>query len=202
MSTPPASPPERHTLYPEAHRAGDWTEPRKRRSILPVVIGVVVLVAAIVVTVQVGFGFGKSRGTASVEVTDPDGTTINAIQVEPGTCLIHIPENGDVPRVTAVPCNVPHHGEVVFASTLVGDMWPGTASVQEHVIDECGAFIQPSFDADAMFKPGDWEDGLRWVAWLPTEASWASGERDGYCVVYRQHEIVGSFVTGTATFSN
>ncbi|MBN2176599.1 MAG: septum formation family protein [Demequinaceae bacterium] len=199
MSTPP--PIERQSLYAEPHRAGDWTEPPPPRSgRLVIILGFLAVILLLVGIVQLGLSVGRDMGTEEASVTDSDGTTINAIQVTAGTCLTDIPENGEVSRVIAVPCTVPHKAEVVSVYRLAGDDWPGRASVEDRVLDHCGSFIQPGFDADSMFKTSDWEDGLRWVAWLPTEQSWDMDERSGACVVYRTGTIIGSFVAGTAAF--
>jgi hypothetical protein len=201
MSMPPA--PERQSLYPEPHRAGDWTEPPPPRSgRLVILLGVLAVVLLLVGIIQLGLSVGRSKGTEDVAVTDPEGATINAIQATTGTCLAELPENGHVSRVLAVSCGFPHKAEVVSSYRLAGDDWPGQQSVKDQVLDHCGAFIQPGFDPDSMFKTSDWEDGLRWVAWLPTEKSWSMDERSGVCIVYRTGDIIGSFMDGTATFAD
>ena len=53
-----------------------------------------------------------------------------------------------------------------------------------------------------MFTATDWDAGLRWVAWVPTEDGWGAGERTGMCVVYREGKMNGSFVDSSATFIN
>lgn len=204
MSTLPPTPPERQSLYPEPHRAGDWTAapPVRRRAWLrPVLIAAGALAVVSGATI-LGLNVGHSRGTASPVLTGADGTEINAIQAEPGTCLSALPEDGVVARASAVSCDSPHHAEVVLSVPVSGDTWPGRDAVAERVLARCGEFIQPGFADDAMFKPGDWQDGLRWVAWLPTERSWAGDERSGVCVAYRDGDILGSFVAGTAAFTN
>jgi hypothetical protein len=150
----------------------------------------------------VGLAVGKGRGTSTVNATDPSGQAINAIQAAPATCLATLPEGSTVARVTAVPCTTPHRAEVVSSYAVSGDAWPGADTVNSEVMGHCASFIQPGFAASSMFKSSDWDDGLRWVAWLPTEASWAANERTGVCVAYRDGDIVGSFVAGTATFVN
>jgi hypothetical protein len=202
MSTPPLPPVDRHSLYPEPHRVGDWTETPSPRKGTWVVILLGALAVGLVFAGIVDFGLkvGRDKGTDTPTITDPDGTTINALQVSSGMCLVSLPDNGEVARVVAVPCTEPHQAEVVASHQIQGDGWPGRDAVESEMLDHCGAFIQPGFGADAMFRTSDWEDGLRWVAWIPTEQSWGANERSGMCVVYRADGIVGSFVTGTATF--
>lgn len=164
--------------------------------------GLVVVGLLVAGTVILGLDVGRSRGTETPNEVNPDGTTINALQVRIGTCLEDIPEDGAVARVVAVPCSVPHRAEVVSSHQIQGDSWPGRDAVVSEVLDHCGSFIQPGFGADSMFQTGDWENGLRWVAWIPTEESWGMDQRSGQCVVYRGGDIVGSFAAGTATFTD
>jgi hypothetical protein len=159
-------------------------------------------VAVLAIIIQAGLAYGNSRGSRSIDSADPDGQDVNAIQVQAGTCLVDVPANGVVARVTSIACTTAHHAEIVAEYPLSGDVWPGRDSVEDQVMGFCGSFVQPGSEATSMFKPGDWEDGLRWVAWLPTEESWKADERSGLCVAYRDGDIVGSFVAGTATFSN
>lgn len=204
MSTPPPRPPERQSIYPEPHRAGDWAAPPAphRGTWVVVLLGLIASGLLLAGFVNLGLSVGKSRGTDAPDITDPDGTTINALQVEVGTCLTDLPENGEVARVVAVPCTIPHQAEVVASHRIQGDSWPGRDAVTSEILDRCGAFVQPGFDSDSMFKTSDWNDGLRWVAWIPTEESWGMDERSGMCVVYREGDIVGSFIMGTATFAD
>jgi len=202
MSTPPSSPVERQSLYPEPHRTGEWAEPPapRRGTWVVVLLGALAVGLVFAGIVDLGLKVGRSRGTEAPTVTEPDGSTINALQADVGTCLASIPENGEVARVVAVPCTVPHQAEVVASHQIQGDAWPGRDVVESEVLNHCGSFIQPGSGSDAMFQTGDWSKGLRWVAWIPTEQSWGADERSGMCVVYRDGDIVGSFVTGTATF--
>jgi hypothetical protein len=203
MSTPPSSP-ERQSLYPEPHRAGEWVEPSAshRGTWVVVLLGALAVGLVFAGIVDLGLKVGRSRGTEAPTVTDPDGSTINALQAEVGTCLASIPEDGEVARVVAVPCTTPHRAEVVASHQISGDGWPGRDAVESEMLSHCGSFIQPGFGANAMFTASDWDDGLRWVAWIPTEQSWGIDERSGMCVVYRDGDIVGSFITGTASFAD
>ncbi|MCJ7827369.1 MAG: septum formation family protein [Demequinaceae bacterium] len=203
MSIPPPPPVERQSFYPEPHRVGEWVEPPPPRSArLVIILGFLAVALLLVGIIELGLSLGRARGTEDATVVNPDGATINAIQVTAGTCLAELPDDSAVSRVTAVPCNVPHKAEVVSSYRLAGNTWPGRESVEDRVLSHCGSLIQPGFDADSMFKTSDWEDGLRWVAWLPTERSWGMDERSGVCVVYRSGDMVGSFIAGTATFTD
>ncbi len=203
MTTMPGPPPERQSLYPEPYRAGDWnpvaTKRTSRAWILPVIgagIGALALV------IWAGVEFGHSIGSSDFTVEDPDGLTVNAIQVGAGTCLSTLPESGTVAQANAVWCSVPHEAEAVAEFTFPGDEWPGREVVIATLLDFCGSFIQPGYADSSMFNATDWDAGLRWVAWTPTERSWAADERTGVCVVYREGQISGSFVDSSAAFLN
>jgi hypothetical protein len=150
----------------------------------------------------VGLELGHSIGSADVTVEGSDLLTVNAIQVGAGTCLLTLPEGGIVARAEAVGCDVPHEAEAVADFTITDDEWPGREAAVSTLLDFCGSFIQPGYSGSSMFTATDWEAGLRWVAWAPTESSWAADERTGVCVVYRDGKISGSFVDASATFVN
>jgi hypothetical protein len=143
---------------------------------------------------------GHSLGSSDFTVEGSDGLTVNAIQVGTGTCLSTLPEDGIVARAEAVQCDVPHEAEAVADYTFTEDQWPGREEAVSTLLDFCGSFIQPGYSDSSMFTAADWEAGLRWVAWAPTESSWAADERTGVCVVFRDGEISGSFVDSSATF--
>lgn len=200
MTAPP--PPERQSVFAEPYRDGSWeaNEPRQRRGRLWILPVTLVSVLTLVGIGTLGAAAGRAIGTGTPTITDRDGERINAIQVEPGMCIEALPGNGAVAQVTAIPCDVVHQAEAVAGFSVGGDEWPGRSEVLRATLDYCGTFIQPGFDATAMFQPTDWGAGLRWVAWIPTEESWRSGQQTGLCVVYRENGLQGSFVSGTASF--
>jgi hypothetical protein len=201
--TTPGVPPERQSLYPEPHRAGAWEtapNPRASRAWLIPVIGAGL--AAIALAVWAGIEVGNRIGTSDITVDNSFGQTINAIQVAPGTCLTTLPSNGTVATADAVTCATPHQAEAVADYTFTGDEWPGRTAVVSKLLDFCGSFVQPGYSDSSMFTVTDWSAGLRWVAWAPTERSWADDERTGVCVVYTGGQVEGSFIDSSATFVN
>src|SRR5690606_4075897 len=122
------------------------------------------------------------------------GTEVNSIQVTLGMCLRDAPaQDGSVGRVTVVPCAGRHQAEAVASYAFLAEEWPGAEAVREQVLDYCGQVVQPG----RMFHVEDWERGLRWVAWAPTEHTWKEGDRTGLCVAYREAGLLGSFHSGT-----
>jgi hypothetical protein len=183
--------------------AGGWDPaPRKRRVrgwVIPLVAAALVVVA---LATWGGVEVGHAIGTAKVTLTGSSPRTINAIQAKAGTCLEKLPANGNVGTVSAIPCSVPHRAEVVADYAFTGDKWPGRDAAASTLLAFCGSFVQPGYSDSSMFTTTDWTDGLRWVAWAPTDRSWASNQRTGVCVVYRDGPITGSFVDSSATFVN
>ena len=193
--------PDRQSLYPQTHRTGNWdapVPPKRSRGLWFLTIALVGIGLSML-AVNLGIEHGRDQGSKAPIITSREGQEINAIQAEPGVCLSDLPEDGDVSTVTALPCSVEHRAEVVTSYVFEGD-WPGSAQVQADALSFCGGFIQPGFEAGAMFQPGDWDAGLRWVAWVPTEDSWSAGEKEAVCIVYRDADLRGSFVHGTAVF--
>ena len=199
--TVPGGTPERQSLYAEPYRGEGWQAPPPRRSsklwVIPVALAGVALAALGVV---LGLAAGRAHGTSKVEATDPSGTKVNAFQVGVGTCVDRLPKDGDVARVSIVPCDTRHEAEVVATYPVAGDTWPGRDVVVSEVLAHCGSVIQPGEAGSGMFQASDWGSGLRWVAWVPTEESWNIGQHDGVCVAYRVGGIRGSFVGMDATF--
>lgn len=199
-------PPERHSLYPEPRYAGgvpaEPTPPSRSRFPLTATLIAVGVLLALAGAAIAAIGMVKDRASAAVEITDPEGQVINAIQVEAGMCLAGLPDNGDVATVTALPCTEPHRAQAVVVYAATTPEWPGREQLLEDAIAFCGAFIQPGFEDDAMFRTSDWQDGLRWVAWIPTKDAWSAGNRDALCIVHREGDIVGSFTDNSATFIN
>ena len=201
--TTPGLPPERQSLYPEPHRAGNWdpaSPVRASRAWIFPVVGAGL--AAIALVIWAGLEVGHRIGASDITVTDASVQTINAIQVAPGTCLETLPSDGPVATVDAADCAVPHEAEAVADYTFTGDEWPGRDVVVSGLLDFCGSFVQPGYSGSPMFHATDWDAGLRWVAWAPTERSWGDDQRTGVCVVYRQGMIEGSFIDSSATFVN
>lgn len=201
--TIPGQPPERQSLYPEPYAAGGWdpTQPRRRSRgwIVPLAGAAIALVA---LAAWGGMEVGHAIGTADVTVTGGTAQSINAIQAKAGTCLQKLPANGSVAKVSAISCALPHQAEVVAEYAFTGDQWPGRDAATSTVLGFCGSFVQPGYSDSSMFTTTDWNDGLRWVAWSPTASSWASNQRTGVCVVYRDGQITGSFINSSATFVN
>ena len=203
MTTTPGLPPERQSLYPEPHRADNWgVVETKRAPRLWILLVVGAGIGALALVIWGGLEFGRFVGSSDVSVEGTDSQTVNAIQVVAGTCLSTLPDSGRVAEVEAIRCDIAHEAEAVAEYTFTVDEWPGRDQAVSTLLDYCGSVIQPGYSGSSMFTATDWDAGLRWVAWVPTEDGWGEGERTGTCVVYRDGKMSGSFVDRSATFVN
>ena len=89
---------------------------------------------------------------------------------------------GDVQELSDVPlveCDQPHDNEVYAVVTIGGERFPGDVAVHDQADDVClGAF--------EGFVGFDYETSVLDFGWLvPTEETWAAGDRVVACFVYR-----------------
>jgi len=90
-------------------------------------------------------------------------------------CLLEI---GNQPGdVFAVACSERHEAEVVSSYNLTGDDWPGEAAVATSVLNYCASQLAPGGPLEAASA------GRAWVAWVPSEDTWNTGDRKGLCIV-------------------
>lgn len=188
-SWPPPSPQE--PAFAEPYRAGDWQEPPRRRRWR---WGAVIVFIALAFTSGLVFASLSRPPQSPPAELGAEGARLAVAGLEPGSCLEGVPESGPVDAVLVLPCSEPHGAEVVASYRIGGEEWPGIEQARAAVLGHCGTFIQPGPGEDAMFQATDWSDGVRWVAWIPDEASWNDGSRDGLCVVHREQGLAGSFV--------
>lgn len=111
----------------------------------------------------------------------------HAVQLVPGSCLAEVPDDGPVDRVRVVPCADPHAAQVLSSYAFGPDAgWPGAA--------EASARVEASCELTAAER----DQGTRMLAWAPTEASWARGDRTGLCVAVPPAPVTGSLLDGSA----
>lgn len=191
--------PVRDSVYPEAFRYGDWDEATTGAGTSRWWVWyVAATVVAAAFAAWLGAVIGHAAGTSPSYVASPAGTEVNVVQLDVGACITALPSGERAKRVTVVPCTTAHRAEVVATMTYLEASWPGDESARSQLLNYCGAEIQPGEDADAIFKPADWADGLRWVAWVPTAAAWNDDNRTGLCIATVDADVYGSFVAGTA----
>ncbi len=120
----------------------------------------------------------------------PLGEVVAAVSVNPGRlttghCVADLPDDGDVTRVTAVPCGTAHAVEVVATRVLPDEEWPGQASVDATLARWC--------EMDSAERAA----GFHAVVWAPSERGWGQGDRTGLCLAaLGAGTATGSFVAG------
>lgn len=134
----------------------------------------------------------SSLAARAVEALPADVSSVrtaHARQLVTGNCLRELPADGDVDRVTVVPCADPHAAQVITAYAFDTDEpWPGQAAADAVVARSC-ALSQEELDA-----------GVHALTWSPTQASWSRGDRTGLCLaVTPGGTTTGSMLDGTGS---
>lgn len=115
---------------------------------------------------------------------DDDGQIVeaneqtDAFALQVGDCLNDATAAGEVTTVPTVPCDEPHDSEVYAAFALGESDYLG----DEIVVDKAEALCLPAFE-EFVGEPY-LESRLDFAYYYPTEASWASGDREVLCVIY------------------
>jgi hypothetical protein len=112
------------------------------------------------------------------------GGDLDVMTLQVGDCFNdpNEPETA-VSDVAAVPCNQEHDNEVFLVQTLgstFGDTFPGVDALSEYSYIRCTG---PSFDSYVGMSYLD--SVLEVLTFTPTEDSWAQGDRDFVCALYR-----------------
>ncbi len=178
--------------YPQqAYYAPGWSAPvapapRVRRRLgrrfwLPVA-GVATAGLLVVGVLGVRFWF-DSRPLGQVDAE----TTVASSRVGVGHCLKELPADGEVGRVTLVPCSEPHVAEVIAALQVPVATWPGQQGVNEAVARWC--------EMDTTEKAA----GFHAVVWSPSARGWRQGDHLGLCLAaLSSGTATGSFSEGEA----
>jgi len=108
------------------------------------------------------------------------GTTgrLHSAQVVAGMCLLAIePADGPAGTATVVACDQPHSAEALASYPFASDEWPGPAEIRRTVLDFCSTQLGPDGPLSRAAT------NRTWVAWTPSERTWAAGDRTGLCIV-------------------
>ena len=185
-----SAPPPPGGYYPqEAYYAPGWQAPvgppvqRSRRGLWITLAVVGGLVAAAVLTGAV-LGVRYLMDTRPLGAVD-EPRSATPRQLQTGHCIEELPADGDVSRVTVVPCGDPHEAEVVGSLRLPGVQWPGQTAVERDAVEACD---MDTAQQDAGFRP---------VAWSPSEVGWGQGDRRALCLAWLEDgTATGSFTAG------
>ncbi|MCQ1952356.1 septum formation family protein [Arthrobacter sp. zg-Y238] len=139
----------------------------KRNTRLILVLGGVVLAAVVAILLFVFVFNGKEEGVISEDVSP--------LELEDGACLKDWDDVNS--SATVVTCETPHNAQLVATDSFTEDAaFPGTGALEERVNDVCEA-VQYA-DAASEFP------GLKLAKSIPTEQTWASGDRRVDCIVF------------------
>lgn len=178
--------------YPqEAYYAPGWGAPvppdpqRRRRLGRRLWLPVAGLAAVgLVVGAVLGVRFWLDRRPLG---TVDAATSVASARVGTGHCLKQLPADGDLGRVTVVPCSAPHVAEVIGALALPAGAWPGQQGVDDSLARWC--------EMDSTEKAA----GFHTVVWAPSERGWGQGDRTGLCLAALSGgTATGSFSAGEA----
>jgi hypothetical protein len=143
------------------------------------VLGVLGTLAwAAVVTVLVA----TSIATRPLPAEIADARDAHAVQLVTGSCVAELPTGAEVDRVRVVPCAQDHLAQVITEYTFDDRTWPGAEAALDRTSAACSLTDQER------------ADGLRLVAWAPTEHSWAGGDRTGLCLAVHPAPVTGSML--------
>jgi Septum formation len=154
----------------------------------------IVGVVAVVLVVVGGFlawRFFRNEVLPGIQETvDEVGTFADT---PPGPCYDLETDNGLLTGWTEVPCSGPRQVEVSFSASFEDGPFPGDAYLTDTAADTCVA----SFERYVGISPEQSAYDADWL--LPTEDMWASGSRQGICLVVSDD---GSALTGTVKGSD
>ncbi|MGI9016512.1 MAG: septum formation family protein [Euzebya sp.] len=123
---------------------------------------------------------------SSVPIPQPTDLADSAGAVLPaGTCLTETSQSTTVASVTPISCDQEHTGEVFISVVLTqpdGTPYPGQDALEEDSRFLCQG---PAFES-YVGLPYAGEPSSRFFVYplVPTETSWAEGDRDISCVLY------------------
>ncbi|MCQ1999701.1 septum formation family protein [Arthrobacter zhaoxinii] len=160
-----------------APAAGGRKSGRNTRLLL--VLGGVVLAAVIAILLFVFVFNGKEEGVISEDVSP--------LELESGACLQDWDDVNS--SATVVTCDTPHNAQLVATESLPEDAdFPGTEALEEQVNEVCAAVDYTDAAADLP--------DLTLTKSIPTEQTWASGDRRVDCFVFapEDQELTESLV--------
>ncbi|AEG43101.1 septum formation family protein [Isoptericola variabilis] len=160
---------------------------RRRLAVAIVAVAVVAVLAAVVALVTQS---ARERSWEPLPATLEEPVRAQAVQLVLGSCVAELPDDGLVRGVQAVPCADPHEAQVVGRTDAAPDaVWPGDDAVAARTARGCG----PDLLGPQARESGA-ADGLRYVVWVPSEDSWADGDRTGLCLAVSAEPRTGTLL--------
>jgi hypothetical protein len=161
---------------------------RPRRRVVVVGAAIAAVLAVVVVAASVAASSAQRRAWEPVEADPLVSVEANAVQLVLGSCVERAPDDGAIDRVRVVPCVSEHEAQVVGRrDSSAQTVWPGHDGVVSHASAECGRQLLSAFGRQRS-------EGVRFVVWVPSEDSWAGGDRAGLCVALHDEPQAGSLL--------
>lgn len=137
-------------------------------------------------------GAGRTPG-ADTAGASGKGEQIDAYHLRVGDCLLDPGSDPTITKVTRVPCSQLHGYEVFGAFQLTdAASFPGTEKSQTDADNGCGDRFTPFIGRPITGSK------LSYTFFMPTETTWAKGDRSVTCMVYDPD----AFSTGSLKSSN
>lgn len=152
------------------------SQPRRRSPIALLAVGAAVVLTGCTALGPVVPSDAPVRDDGGQIVEPNEQTDAFALQV--GDCLNDAAAAGEVTTVPTVPCDEPHDSEVYAAFELGQSKYLG----EDVTIGKAEAVCLPAFE-EFVGEPY-LESRFDFAFYYPTEASWASGDREVLCVIY------------------
>lgn len=133
------------------------------------------IIAVLSALLMAACGTDVERDDDTGELLEP--TEIDVFELRVGDCLDGFSEGDEISRVRAVPCSADHSDEVFAAAEMSGEDYPGDDAVADFADEACVMEFE-------QFVGTAWEESeLDYGYLVPTESSWAEGDREVLCII-------------------
>ncbi|WP_167140263.1 septum formation family protein [Diaminobutyricimonas sp. TR449] len=121
-----------------------------------------------------------------------ENTDIFSIRV--GDCTNDV-DTEEIASVPTVPCSEPHDNEAYFAYDIKAEKFPGNDAVLAEAGDRCVS------EFDKFVGISYQESVLDVWPLIPTEVTWAEGDREVICFIYEPNADYTATVQATSSFA-
>jgi len=138
-----------------------------------------------------GLGVAAWAGIAGVDSTTRDDAgqitvqgELGAFVTQLGDCINDLPDGTEVFTVTGVPCDQPHHWQLIHKDEIALDEFSrsGVEDATELVCDAATEELVTSFVNANNDEINDYENAEKYSL-FPSEESWAEGDRTVDCLI-------------------
>ncbi|NQX12885.1 septum formation family protein [Microbacteriaceae bacterium VKM Ac-2855] len=155
-----------------------------------------VLLAGVVGACAVALSACAATGTAPAPVRDTAGAVVESgdsdvFSLRGGDCLLE-PDVDSVTDVTVVPCDEPYDLQIFSTFEQPGTDFTSDATLRAQALAGCG----PAFATAIGISYSD--SVLEYRTFVPSEISWAHGDRTIYCAAFDPAGPVDTPLLGSA----